>query len=697
MIMLINELRKIPFLRLLIPFVLGLITGNFFALPLYILFTATAICIGLSFIYSPLITNNLAYSKNWIFGSLISLSIFFIAYSHTINYNTIDTKIENAETILGIVDEPPKKTARSIKIILKTLKYEKNNSWVEDNSLLLIYMAQDSLSKSLKYGDIISIKGNLRAITNAGNPNEFDYKKYLHRQRIYFQAYTKSNQWILLDRNRGNFLYTFSYNIRNEILTIYKKAGISGDEFAILSALTLGVKDYLSDDIVKNYSHSGAMHVLAVSGLHVGIITMMLNFLLSFFRKKAKLRIVHTVAVICFLWIFAIITGLTPSVTRSALMFSFFVVGSNSNRKPHSLNSLAASAFIILSFNPNALFYVGFQLSFLAVTSILLFQKPISKLLIINNFVGNEIWQLTSVSIAAQIGTTPISIYYFHQFPVYALLTNIIVIPAAMLIMYITVLLILVSFVSSYASYVAIFLSFVIKMLNQSTQFIEHLPFSSIEFISLNSAELIISYAIIILLAIMFATQNKKLLFMVLLLLISIFAIRDFRYLKNLNNNRLIVFKTNKNSAIASIKGLNMTLYADTAITNNKQNISYLCANIITENAITHFKTEKLPLDSSSKFPVVFIDANIAKVAYLQGKIDRFKSDKKISLDYIILGGKSSINIEYITDLFDCKYIIIDASMPKWKQKLIKRDCINQNIQYFNISDEEAFVLNNQN
>ncbi len=692
---LIKQIWKIPFFRFLTPFIFGVIAGELFRLPTTLLISLTALFVGASLVYRPFINHSSDYHKRWIFGGLISISLFFISYSRTVIYNTNNSQIEQAETIVGIINEPPKQTAKSVKITLKTMQYEANYAWIKDHSKLLIFLEKDSLAKSLRYGDILSISGDLKAVENSGNPNEFDYKTYLYRKKIYFQAYKNSKQWILLEKNKGKRLYKFAYNIRNKLLRIYEKAGIKGDEFAILSALTLGVKDYLSDDIVKNYSHSGAMHVLAVSGLHVGIITMMLNFLLSVFRKNPKLRIVHTIIVIAFLWIFAIITGLTPSVTRSALMFSFFIVGSNSGKKPNSLNSLAASAFILLSFNPNTLFYVGFQLSFLAVTSILLFQQSISKLLVINNFIGNQIWQLTSVSIAAQIGTTPISIYYFHQFPIYALLTNIIVIPAAMLIMYLTVLLLISSIIGLFSNYVGILLSFVINLLNRSTQFIENLPFSSIEFISLSSAELVISYAIIICITIMFSSKSKNMLFAILILLISIFVIRDFRYFKHLNSNKLIVFNTNRKSAIASINGLQMTLYADTSIINNRQNISYLCANMITKNSIKNFQTSTLLPDSSTKFPAKFININTTRIAYLNEKVDRFKSDRKLPLDYIILGKNSSINIEYLTFLFDFDNVIIDASMPKWKQSAVEKSCTRKRIKCFNVSKKGAFILDN--
>ncbi|NJO90405.1 MAG: ComEC/Rec2 family competence protein, partial [Chloroflexia bacterium] len=246
-----------------------------------------------------------------------------------------------------------------------------------------------------------------------------------------------------------------AYDLRSSILSVYQSSGIQGDEFAILAALTLGVKDYLSDEIVEAYSDSGAMHVLAVSGLHVGILMAMLNMIFSFFWKRKKLLVLKSIIILVFLWLFALITGLAPSVTRSALMFSFFILSKNSGKRPSSYNSLAAAAFIILLFNPNALFHVGFQLSFLAVISILLFQQKLYRTIDIKNKYLDYFWQLTTVSLAAQIGTTPISIFYFHQFPIYALLTNIIVIPAAAIILNAVILLLIANFYAPLAKIIA--------------------------------------------------------------------------------------------------------------------------------------------------------------------------------------------------------------------------------------------------
>lgn len=689
---LIHILWKIPFIRFIAPFILGVFAAAYFQIDLDISLSLALLFFGLTIVYRPFLNHKSSYHKRWIFGFLVSTAMFFLSFSLTVKYNIVDTNVGDATLIIGMVDENPQIRAKSIKLVIKTKEFEKKDVWIKDNSKILVYIENDSLASTIKYGDMLLLKGNLKRIENAGNPYEFNYEKYLHRKLIYFQSYQSSKQWQRIAKNQGNYLYSFAYSVRNKILDIYKKAGISGDEFAILSALTLGVKDYLSDEIVKNYSHSGAMHVLAVSGLHVGILTIMLNFLLAGLIKNPKLRLIYTAIVIFVLWLFAIMTGLTPSVTRSALMFTFYVLSQNSGSRINTFNSLAASAFIILIINPNSLFHVGFQLSFLAVGSILLLQSKIYGLLTINNKIGDKIWQLSTVSIAAQIGTSPISIYYFHQFPIYALLSNIIVIPAAMIIMYLTVFLIVSSFLQPIANFTGIILSFVISMLNKSTATIENLPFSSIEYIGLSSIEVILIYTAILLSIVMYIIKDRKMLFVILIIMIISFSIRNYNHYNNLTTNTLIIFKTQRQSAIAKINNQTMNLYADSSVINNKQNVNYLCSNIRTAYSIKDFQTHSLSSDNIIKFPFKFIHSNNKIMAYLSGKTDRLTSKNKMQVNYIVLGNNSTINIDNLQSLFNFDLIIIDSSMPQWKQKIIERDCGSNKIECFNVNKKGAFV-----
>jgi len=688
-----QEIRKIPFFRLIIPFIIGILlqlTFNFDKeILLYSFFAFTVILIS----YSIITDKNPNYHRRWIFGFLMSVTLFFLSATITSSKTEINNDIINSERFIGVINEAPKETAKSVKLIVKTNSFFKDSIWKSNTSNIIIYLKKDSLSKSLTYGDKILFKNNLKEIQNSGNPNEFDYKKYLSRKQIYFQAFLKNNQWKLLEHNKGKIVFRLAYMARNKLLEVYKENNIAGDEFAILAALTLGVKDYLSDDIVDSYSISGAMHILAVSGLHVGIIYIVLSNLLFFLRRKKSLILIQSVIFIVIIWLFALITGLSPSVTRASTMLSFIIIGKASERQPSTYNSLAISSFILLTINPLAITYVGFQLSYLAVIAIVFFQPKIYRLFEINNRIINKIWQLTSVSIAAQIGTAAISIYYFHQFPVYFLLTNIIAIPAAFIILLLAIFLLMFNFIPFIPSIIAIVLTYTIKTLNFSTSLIENLNFSSITDISLSSIEVILFYIAISLFLIYFIIKKNKIIILALTLIFLSLLVHNYRYFTQSNTNKFIVFNLSGKSAIAILKHQECEIYADSLLTANAKNLEYLSGNLIANNFIKKLSIKSLQAQNKVNKQEVILTDDLRIAVLNNSSLKDFSTNKKLKLDYIVISKGFNVNIGNLNDLFEFKKVILDSSVPKWHEESILRDCIFEKIDVFNTKTDGAFVV----
>ena len=229
-------------------------------------------------------------------------------------------------------------------------------------------------------------------------------------------------------------------------MELYHRLGFQGDNLAVLSALTVGDKENLSEDMRETYSIAGASHVLALSGLHIGLLSTLFLFFFSFLWKRwAAFKPLGFFLVILFLWAFAFLTGLSSSVVRSVIMFSLLVVSRLQSEKLLSLNTLAATAFLMLLYNPLWLFDVGFQLSFVAVVSILLIQPKLYSLLSVRRCIPRYVWGLLTVSVAAQIGTAPLVIFYFSRFSTHFLLTNLWVIPMVTLILYSAVLMLILT------------------------------------------------------------------------------------------------------------------------------------------------------------------------------------------------------------------------------------------------------------
>ncbi|MFN8258812.1 MAG: ComEC/Rec2 family competence protein [Bacteroidales bacterium] len=693
--MLNTEIRKIPFLRIIIPFVAGILISEYVFINPLILLTLSVLFILAVIIYRPFLNHDASYHNRWIFGFLLSLVFLFTGAFLTHKSKSYNEKIINSSEVVGIVNEPPQLKPNSIKCEFLVKEYCIDKIWQSTNQKIVLSLEKDSAAASLAYGDLLIVKANLKEIANAGNPSEFDYKKYLARKHIHFKSYQKSDEWKLLSKNRGNIIFSLAYQSREKLLSIFESAGIKGDEFAILAALTLGTKDLLSDELIEAYSDSGAMHVLSVSGLHVGIIFIFLNYLLYFLNNNKKLKIIKALLIISIIWAFAILTGLSPSVNRSAAMITLVILGKVSERKPSAYNSILASAFILLLIDPQFLFDVGFQLSYLAVTALIFFHPRIYHLFDLRNRIMDTLWNWTCVSLSAQIGTTFLSIYYFHQFPVYALLSNLLVVPLSFVIMMLAILLLTFSFFPVILYYGGWCLSKSVWLLNYSVRFFDHLPYSTIEPVSINFTESLLFHLVLFIVTLFIITRNKKFILSSFFVLVIAFLIRDTRYIINRNQQSLIVFNVPRKSAFGFTENGRLNLYVDTILANDSKSINYLVSNVISDKFILHTNVFKLThkTEGKSKITDFIVNATNFKSVYLMGDYSAYKAGRKLKVKYVIISKNAPMEIEPLLEIFDFDLLIADASVPEWKQQALKKDCLQMAIPFYSVSESGAFLV----
>ena len=286
--------------------------------------------------------------------------------------------------------------------------------------------------KKLQVFDVLFSQLKLAQINKPLNPAMFDFKRFQASKGVYYRTYLSSYE--VLRSDDISWLGRVVNKIRNYCISKLDKIG-STNERAIAKALIIGDKRDIDEDLRNAFADSGAMHVLAVSGLHVGVIYLIISWLFGLFTMDLKLRFFRSAISLIFIWTFAMVAGGTASVCRAAFMFSMLEVGRLLNRSAYPLNSLAAAAFFLLVVDPNAIFDVGFQLSFTAVTGIILLHKPLEELWVIENKWGYKFWSISCVSLAATLFTLPLTIYYFHQFPLYSWLSGIVVVNGAFLIL----------------------------------------------------------------------------------------------------------------------------------------------------------------------------------------------------------------------------------------------------------------------
>ncbi|MAX80289.1 MAG: hypothetical protein CL843_08950 [Crocinitomicaceae bacterium] len=573
--------NAIPLVRILAPFVLGIVAASYF--PFYRSYHDYLVIILLivsAFIafYKPLY---LKYQNRFIYGLILAVTLLSFGYwlpqfydpQNSSDYFFKDGRQENDSFIIQLVTAPENKT-NSYKWTTKIIATATGSSWKNSSGNLIIYAEKHPSTDSIKYGDQILISAFPDLIPPPLNPHEFNYKRYLSHHYTYHSSYIRHQQIQLLGNN-GNSIQQIAIALQSYLLNIFKTYGIDGDNYAILSALVLGNKDELDFEITQAFSSAGAMHVLAVSGLHVGIVLLLVSTLLKPLQKHPYLKFLKLLLELLSVWSFALVTGFSPSVIRAATMFSFLAFGQALNQNTNIYNTLAAAAFFILLFRPFMIMEVGFQLSFLAVLGIVALQPRLYDLLTFNSWLLDKIWTITTVSIAAQIATAPLGFLYFHQFPNYFLLSNLIVIPAAFIIVIGGILLFLLSPFSSIAKVLAFLLSGVTQVLNEVVTMVRKLPYAITSEIDISIIETWMIYASIVFIAIYFMNKKVRKLLWAFGLVNFLITLQIVEEMQLDRQSKLVIYAVRKSTAIDLIQGHNHTFIATTDLLSNKSSMQF--------------------------------------------------------------------------------------------------------------------------
>lgn len=576
--------HQIPFVRIIIPITIGIGINMFFPLSigLSLVLSATSfICLCLIWYFY-----RLAF-YDFIFGIFFNLFFFFSGvllnncHNH-LNYGNHFTNFE-ADYLVVELEEPSQLKQNSIKCKVSVLQTIKEQNTNEVGGYLVLYFEKDTtLLTKLTYGTRLLIKNNATEISGPQNPFEFNYKRYLAFNQIYRQAYLNTYNFIILEQKGGNFIQQIAYQAQAFFNTTLLKYVKSSSEIAISKALLYGYDDDIDPELIKAYSNTGTLHVLAVSGMHVGLIFWIINLILKHLDKKKNQKIIKAIISLFIIWSYSILCGLSPSILRASVMFSFVAIGSIQNKKPNIFNTLAASAFALLIYDSNMLSMVGFQLSFLAVLGIVSIQKYIKKWVAFNSYVGNEIWNIISVSIAAQLVTFPLGFLYFHQFPIYFLASNLLIIPLTTFIIFAAIGMIFFAALAkgiSFLNSVAVFLGFIVKWLIHITNVIvvwlEKLPFSYITGIQISELETILIFIAVCLITYYFIDRKQYYFKYALVFFLLVFLVSAVEKYKNSNQKFITIYNIKNTFAMQIVDGTKSTLIADTSLLNNEDKFHF--------------------------------------------------------------------------------------------------------------------------
>jgi competence protein ComEC len=369
---------------------------------------------------------------------------------------------------------------------------------------LQIYLRPDSSFVPPKYGDRLLLRCSPQRIKGPMNPEAFDFAAYMRTQHVYFQAFVRTDSVVFIEADQGSLFWKYTYAARSHVLQTLARHFTDTADLGVAEALLVGYKGHLPDELQNAYIETGSMHILAVSGAHVGII--FLGLVAIFKRVQIRhryWRLFETVLIMLCIWAFAFLAGMGPSIARATVMFSFFLFARAFRLDYDGYNILAASAFALLLYDPQMLFQVSFQLSFLAVLGMMLFYPMLYKLSPIMPKWLDYFWQIFLLGIAAQLGTLPISLLYFGQFPTWFWLSGLIVVPVASIYMYAAAALLLVEAIAPlFANWLAIPIVWMVKSMNYLIYGMQKLPAALIDGIWLRWWEVCMLCVLVLLLAI---------------------------------------------------------------------------------------------------------------------------------------------------------------------------------------------------
>jgi competence protein ComEC len=525
--------KSSPFVRLLLPLVAGILLQWYLQFSLlFIIFSFASFFIAfLLFRFLPLAVH---FKVQWLQGISINLLLLsfglFITWQKDIRNHEdwFGNYYRDEDQLVVKIDEPLIAKAKSYKANASVEALIDNDSSIDYKGRLILYFSKDSTSQKLQYGDEILIHKLLQPIRNIDSLG-FDYEQYEAFRQTFHSVFLKNNDWILLKDKDIGWLDGFIFKIRQHILSVlHNNIPNDEDQQAIASALLIGYNNDIDKELKQAYANTGVVYLIAVSGMSLGLLYILLVGSFSKIPVIRRSKWMELILVVCCLWIFALLTGASAAVLRSAIMFTCIAVGKAFNRKASIYNSIAASAFILLCYDPYFLWNISFQISYLAMISIVVFQKPVYDLIYVKNKWLDKIWQMIAVALSVQILTLPICIYYFQQFPVLFLITNVVAIPLATIILFAELLLLSFSWVAFAGSCLGKLITYLTGCMDHFILWINGFPFAVINNISISLFTTGILYGIIISFS-SWRIHKRKAMFLISLSLVLLLTVLSFK------------------------------------------------------------------------------------------------------------------------------------------------------------------------
>lgn len=681
--------KRAPFIRLLIPLVAGIIAQDFLHLNIWMLLPAGMIVAACFFLFSKM-PPFFQFRHRYFQGAL--LMVFFMVFGMALmqlrDIKNSSGWFGNADMekdyFIAVLNEDLQEKEKTYKAEVRIIYRIHQDSLHSVSGEALLYFLKDSITNYPAYGDTLLLNNSLQLISNSGNPGAFDYAAYMARQQIYHRAFLRKDDWAYIGRREGwdmGFALAQARKKANEIIGKYVQGD---DEKAMAKALITGYRLDLDRDLVQLYSNAGVVHLIAISGLHLGLIYLLLMAVVRWVPFLRKSELASFLIVIACLWFYTLFTGATASVLRAAVMFSFVSLGVMIKRRSVIYNTLFASAFLLLCYDPMLLWDVGFQLSYLAVFGIVLLSGPIYNLIYFKNKLLKKIWKLCAVSIAAQLLTLPLCMYYFHQVPLLFLLANLIAIPLASWALWAGLAVLAVSWIPAVAWVMGSITSWLLWLMNHWVMWINELPLVVWGQIQLKPIHTLLLYSLLGAMIYWWFSNSKKALLFSLSLFLIFLLLRNINQWQLYRQHTLIVYNVSGHRAADFITQGRYTYLGDNIKDSDRLSFQYnirparLAWNADVGKSIFHLPQ----LYTFGDKEILFIDSAI-----------NFKEvHQRLHFDYLILSENARVKIAEIAKAIDCHLVIFDGSNSYYTIRKWKKECEALHLRTHTVATQGAFV-----
>jgi competence protein ComEC len=675
--------KSIPFLRILLPYLVGIIAFFYFGLfqKLHVFFLSALTLWLLAFIVQKFYTPREPFKKG-IYILLTNILLFLLAFEACYLYNDKNNSNHYShhvsyqpQSFIATITDIPVTSEKFIKIPVQINCIEENKQWhyAEGNSI--VYLRNDS-SVKFNLGNTLLLNTTFSHVNEPKNPNEFDYKTFLENRNIFHVVYSTTSKTHVFSKSNTHFSLTgLGVQIKSHLISVLRNSNLSQDAFSICSALLVGYDDEIDSEVMQSFSHSGTLHILSVSGMHTGVLYAILIYIFSLFDKYDRYKKTKFVFVLSFLCLFVVVTGLSPSVLRAALMLALILFGKTFYKQGNAYNTLLFSAFLLLLINPYLVKDVGFLLSYCAVGGIMYLYPILAKLYVFENKIVQWLWTSVLISVAATVFTLPVSLYFFHQFPIWFVFSNLLIIPISMLLMLCAALFLIlykIVFVNQLLVFVINGITSIMLWLAQLT---DNPNYGFVDFITFTKTDILfLSFVIALSLLIIFSKQHKHVLILCGII-ITWLSVSIFDTFQQKQQKEFVVFHVKQKTVFALRLG--QTIYAHFDDISSKEFQRYVKPYLLT----------------ISNLKVVDTKSNVLQVdsTYIVNNHQNGSLSKTLTAKYILISKDTPL--ELTTNYKSKPMVIADCSNSYKFVKQLKKQCALLEIPFYWVKENGAIQI----